>query len=315
MKRETGPSRHQSLAEQAQALRQEAGSGPGVKPQHVGVPDAKKSRRPSSSRAVGKAFGVVFGIIIIVVLALVLVPQFLRPNPDEAEYRQQLLNEIDEYQPQLPSACERMITMWQQYLDRSPASSFVDAARDKRDRWKVKLQKEIQRGFRIVIEEAEIKSVKGPSHTEYAGRPWDPELLGGSAAPDAYVLVKMQDQVIAASDKVQDSFHPAWQFDVGVVHVSDLENLTILVRERDVGRSMQSFNANMGTAKAVGTMMGMQMALPLELQLIATVLGQDNDDNICEWTGTIRDLISRDGGSVVLQAGDCERLLVRVTRP
>ena len=53
MKRETGPSRHQSLAEQAQALRQEAGSGPGVKPQHVGVPDAKKSRRPSSSRAVG----------------------------------------------------------------------------------------------------------------------------------------------------------------------------------------------------------------------------------------------------------------------
>ena len=79
--------------------------------------------------------------------------------------------------------------------------------------------------------------------------------------------------------------------------------------------AFQSLVSNVAILNGVLSLTGATMGLPGSTAILGSVLSQDEDDDIAEWTGTIRDLISRDGGSVVLQAGDCERLLVRVTRP
>lgn len=219
-----------------------------------------------------------------------------------SEYQNILKKEINEAEPQLPSDCQRMAKMWEEFSSKFSRSKFADSARQKKIRWEAKLQEEIGRGFQIVIEEAKVRLVKGPSHGWMAGHPWDPDIFGPSAAPDAYALLLIGGRVEAYTGVAQDSFHPAWRQPAPVLHVNDDQDLTITVRDRDVAE------------KASVLLMGKGLFTFSGIAAATAALKEDHDDDICRWTGTIRELIEK-GAAGLGSVGDCEQLRVRVMRP
>ncbi len=221
-----------------------------------------------------------------------------RTLQEEADYQTYLKRDIDITGSQLPSDCQRMVKVWQEYSERFPNSKFTESARGKRARWEAKTQREIQRGFQIIIEEAEVKPVKGPSHGDMAGRSWDPEIFGASAAPDPYAVVVMNDQILLQTTKVEDSFHPVWNEGTGVLHVSDDQNVTIIVRDRDI--DLTPLGGLLPHSGALGAVVG------------GGLIPRNKDDDIGSWTGTIRELWKNGDLSNV---EDLQRIRVKVIRP
>ena len=221
---------------------------------------------------------------------------------ETSEYQKNLKKEINEAEPQLPSDCQRMAKMWDEYAAKFSRSKFAGLARQKKARWEAKLQEEIGRGFQIVIEYAQVRPVKGPSHGWMEGRTWDPEIFGASAPPDPYALLLISDKVEAYSQAVKDSFRPAWRQQAAVLQVNDEQELTIAVRDRDVAE------------KASVLLMGKGLFTFSGIAAATVALKEDHDDDICRWTGTIRDLMEKRAAGLG-RVGDCEQLRVRVTRP
>jgi hypothetical protein len=221
---------------------------------------------------------------------------------ETSEYQKILKKEINEAERQLPSDCQRMAKMWDEFAAKFSRSKFAGLARQKKARWEAKLQEEIGRGFQIVIEGAQVRPVKGPSHGWMEGHPWDPEMFGASAAPDPYALLLINGSVEAYTQAVKDSFRPAWRQQAAVLHVSDEQELTIAVRDRDVAE------------KASVLLMGKGLFTFSGIAAATAALKEDHDDDICRWTGTIRALMEK-GAAGLGRVGDCEQLRVRVTRP
>jgi hypothetical protein len=220
---------------------------------------------------------------------------------ETSEYHKNLKKEINESEPQLPSDCQRMAKMWDEFALKSYRSKFADLARQKKARWEAKLKEEIGRGFQVLIEEAQVRPVKGPSHGWMEGHTWDPEMFGARAAPDSYALLLVGGTVEAYTQAVNDSYRPAWR-QAAVLHVNDEQELTIVVRDRDVAE------------KASVLLMGKGLLTFSGIQAATKALNEDHDDDICRWTGTIREMMEK--GAVGLgRVGDCEQLRVRVTRP
>ncbi|HEY3138506.1 MAG TPA: C2 domain-containing protein [Blastocatellia bacterium] len=219
-----------------------------------------------------------------------------------SEYQKNLKKEINEAEPQLPSDCRRMSKMWDEYTNKFPRSKFADSARQKKSRWEAKLQEEIARGFVLVLEDAQVRPVKGSAHGWMAGHTWDPEIFGASAAPDPYALLLINGKVEAYTQPIKDSFHPVWKQQTPVLHVSDDQDLTIAVRDRDVAEKV----AVLLMGKGLFTFSGIMAA--------TAALKEDHDDDICKWTGTIRELMDK-GAAGLGRVEDCEQLKVKVTRP
>jgi hypothetical protein len=216
-------------------------------------------------------------------------------------YEALLKQEPDESQPQLPSACQRVAQRWADFLGRYPNSDNAAAARQKRARWEAKAQEEIQRGFQIVFVEAEIARVKGATHGMMAGHPWDPEIFGASMPPDAYVVLLVNGQPEGYTPPARDTLHPVWLKESNLVHISDDQQVSLIVRDRDVAE------------KAVLLLLGKELFTFSGLTAAASALKQDNDDDICRWTGTLRELLDSRGN--LTNIGDCVRLRVKVIRP
>jgi hypothetical protein len=134
------------------------------------------------------------------------------------------------------------------------------------------------------------------------GRSWDPEMFGASAAPDPYALLMIDGTVVAYTQAVKDSFHPVWRQQTAVLHVSDDKELTIALRDRDVAE------------KATVLLMGKGLFTFSGIAAASAALKEDHDDDICRWTGTLRELMGK-GAAGLGRVGDCEQLRVRVTRP
>lgn len=219
-----------------------------------------------------------------------------------AEFRKAEKGELSLSQPRLPSECEAMVKLWQNYLDRFRSSRFAAAARERQERWRVRAQEEIKRGFRVVIEEALVKPAKGPTHQLMSGRPWDPEVFGKSFAPDPYAFVVMNGEVASYTEVAYDTYRPVWKQGSEVFRVSDSQEVEILIRDRDVAE------------KAVIALLGTRLFTFSGFQAARSALKEDHDDDVGKWRGSIRDLIEQ-GRSGQLHAGDFERLKVRVERP
>ncbi len=218
-----------------------------------------------------------------------------------SEYQNHLKREINVAEPQLPSDCKRMAKIWQDYLDKSSDSNFADSARQRKARWEAKVRQEIKQGFRLIIVEARIKPVKGPAYGKKAGQPWDGKVFGSDSAPDPYAVVLVNGQLVAQTPSIKNSFHPVWNYDGGVLHVSDEQELTITLLDRDVsGKFLRFLGVLGGSAPGV-----------LGRAAESGSSREDKDDIIGTWTGTIGDLL--DAGLV--SAGDFENLRVKVLRP
>jgi hypothetical protein len=217
-----------------------------------------------------------------------------------AEYQSYLKQEINIAEPQLPSDCKHMAKIWQDYLSKASDSSFADSARQRKARWDAKVRQEIKRGFRLFIVEARIKPVKGPAYGKKAGRPWKRKVLGSGSAPDPYAIMLVNGQMVAQTPSIKNSFHPVWNYDAGVLHVSDEQELTITLLDRDAsGKFLRFFGLVGGSAPGV-------------LGRAAESGSRENkDDIIGTWTGTVGDL--SDAGPV--SAGDFENLRVKLLRP
>jgi C2 domain len=170
-------------------------------------------------------------------------------------YEALLKQEPDESQPQLPSDCQRVAQRWADFLGRYPNSDHAAAARQKRARWEAKAQEEIQRGFQVVFLEAEIARVKGAAHGMMAGHPWDSEFFGAGMLPDPYVVLLVNGQPAGSTLPARDTLHPVWLKESSVVHISDDQQVSLTVRDRDL----------------------------------------INDDDICHWTGALHELIENRG--------------------
>jgi hypothetical protein len=194
-----------------------------------------------------------------------------------------------------------MVKLWQRYLDLFPSSKFAAQARDRQSRWSDRCQEEIKRGFQVFIDEAYVRLIKGPSH-QLAGRPWDPEIFGQNAAPDPYALLVMNDEVVGYTPVARDAFHPVWKLGSDVLRVSDTQQLTIVIRDRDIAE------------KAVIALLGTSLFTFSGIQSARAALKEDHDDNIGKWIGTINELMKQ-GQNGSLQAGDFKQLKVRVIRP
>jgi Skp family chaperone for outer membrane proteins len=221
---------------------------------------------------------------------------------ETSEYQKDLKKELNEAETQLPSDCQRMAKMWDEFAVKFPRSKFAESAHQKKTRWESKLQEEIARGFQIVIEEARVRPVKGPSHSWMEGHTWDPEMFGASAAPDPYALLLINGRVEGYTQAVKDSFHPAWQQQRTVVHANDEDDLTVAVRDRDVAE------------KASILLMGKDLLTFSGMAAASKALNEDHDDDICRWTGTLRELMEKRTAGLG-RVGDCEQLRVSVTRP
>jgi len=223
-------------------------------------------------------------------------------SAETSAYQETVGEELSLTSVQLPSDCQRMVDLWQRYLDKFPGGKLADSARQKISRWNQKMAEEIERGFRVTIERADIKSVKGEGK-EFAGRPWD--ILDG--LPDAYVLLVI-DAVTQGAPHVQDSVHPTWKFQSSVFRVSDTKRTSIVVQDRDTAGS----GGLEMTQQAMG--LGLLAATP-GIAAVLNFLKLNTDDPICQWEGTLRDLVGNGGQSVTLHVGDCENLVVSVSRP
>jgi hypothetical protein len=221
---------------------------------------------------------------------------------DSAEYESDLKKEVDESKSQLPSDCRRMVKMWQDYLDRFPNSRNADAARQKKSRWDAKLKEETERGFHIILEEAEVEKVKGASHGLMAGHPWDPQFFEANLPPDPYAVLLVNGQPVGYSLPARDTYHSVWHKESDALHVSDEQEVSILVRDRDVAE------------KAAVLLLGKNLFSFSGVAAATAAIKQDNDDDICRWNGTIHDLIEK-GENGLNHVGDCIRLRVKVTRP
>jgi hypothetical protein len=221
---------------------------------------------------------------------------------ETSEYQKILKRELNEAERQLPSDCQRMSKMWDDYAAKFSRSKFAELARQKKASWEAKLQEEIGLGFQIVIEETQVLPVKGPSHGWMDGHTWDPEMFGASAAPDPYALLLIGGRVEAYTQAVKDSFHPAWRPQGAVLRVTDQQELTIAVRDRDVAE------------KASVLLMGKGLLTFSGITAATKAINEDHDDDICRWTGTIRALMEK-GAAGLGRVGDCVQLRVRVTRP
>ncbi|HXU38177.1 MAG TPA: hypothetical protein VN937_17605 [Blastocatellia bacterium] len=218
------------------------------------------------------------------------------------EFQKTQKAELSLSQPRLPSECEAMIRLWHGFVDRFPSSRFAAEAREKQARWQDRDQEEIKRGFQVIIDEVEIRPVKGPSHQLMAGRPWDPEIFGRSSAPDPYALLMLNNEAVSYAPVARDSLHAVWGQASEVLRVSDTQEVTIIIRDRDVAE------------KAAIALLGSSLFTFSGLQAARSALNQDNDDMIGKWTGTIHDLIDL-GSNRTLRAGDFDHLKVRVVRP
>ncbi|HVG17627.1 MAG TPA: C2 domain-containing protein [Blastocatellia bacterium] len=221
---------------------------------------------------------------------------------DGGEYQIALTKELDEGKAQLPSDCRRMAEMWQHYLDRFPGSGNAETARQKRLRWDAKLKEEINRGFQIILEEAEVEKVKGPSHGLMAGRPWDPEIFGCSTPPDPYAVLLVNSQPAGYTLPARDTCHPVWHKQSDVLTVSDEQEVSIVVRDRDVAE------------KATVLLLGHGLFTFSGAAAAAAAIKRDDDDDICRWVGSIHELIES-GEKRLTYVGDCRRLRARVVRP
>jgi hypothetical protein len=219
-----------------------------------------------------------------------------------AEFRKVQKGELSLSQPRLPSECEAMVKLWQNFIDRFPSSRLALQARERQERWRVRAQEEINRGFRVSVEEALVRRAKGVTHQLMAGRPWDPELFGQSFAPDPYALVVMDGEVVGYTEVARDTYRAAWKQKSDVLRVSDSQEVEIVIRDRDVAE------------KAVIALLGTGLFTFSGIQSARTALKEDHDDDIGKWRGSILDLIKQ-GRSGQLRAGDFERLKVRVERP
>ena len=219
-----------------------------------------------------------------------------------AEFQKIQKGEPSLAQPRLPSECEAMAGRWQSYLDRFPSSRFAAQAREKQARWRDRAQEEIKRGFQIIIDEVQVRQLKGPSHQWMAGHPWDPQIFGRSAAPDPFALLVLNNDVVSYTQVARDSFHPIWAQPCEALHVSDSQEVTILIRDRDVAE------------KAVIGLLGTGLFTFSGIQSARDALKENNDDTIGKWAGTIHELMDQ-GQSGNLRAGDFDHLKVRVVRP
>ncbi|HWP44761.1 MAG TPA: hypothetical protein VNO14_16045 [Blastocatellia bacterium] len=218
-----------------------------------------------------------------------------------AQYEQLKKQEIDEGRPQLPSDCKRMAKQWQDFITRFPTSALTPQAQERQRRWEAKHQEEIKRGFQIIIEGAVVDRLKGPSHGLMAGRPWDPEVFEAQSAPDPYVIVLVDGQVFEQTHVAKDSFKAAWNQLTKVLQVSDENEVTILLRDRDVAE------------KAAIALMGKSLFTYGGVQAARQALKEDNDDDIGKWTGTLHELMKR--GKDRFRIGDSGELWLRVVRP
>lgn len=225
-----------------------------------------------------------------------------RLRDSSVAYEALLKQEPNESQPQLPSECQRLAQRWADYLGRYPNSRNAEAARQKKARWEAKAQEEIQRGFIVIFVDAQIARVKGPTHAMMAGHAWDPEIFGASMPPDPYAILLVNGQPEGYTLPARDTLHPVWAKESNVLHVSDDQPVTLAVRDRDVAE------------KAAVLLLGKELFTFSGLTAATTALKQDNDDDICRWTGTLRELIDG-GGKGLTNIGDCVRLQVRVVRP
>jgi hypothetical protein len=219
-----------------------------------------------------------------------------------SEYERIVRTELAEAAGSLPSSCAKVANQWKQYLERFPNSKFAEQARQAKSRWERRHQEEMERGFQVVFEEAEIAPVKGPSHGLLAGHTWDPEVFGASSAPDPYALLVINGDVRAYTPVVRDSFHPVWKKRSDVLQVSDEQQVSVVVRDRDVAE------------KALVLLMGTKLFSFGGIQAARAALKEDNDDDICRWTGTVRELMER-GDNGLGHVQDCVKLRVRVVRP
>lgn len=222
-----------------------------------------------------------------------------RRDGEEDRYKSYLARELRIAEPQLPSDCEAMAKMWQEYADRFPDSSFAATARQNSEKWKEKAQAEIRRGFQIVVDRALVKPVKGPSHGADAGRPWDPEIFGPDAPPDVHAVVTMNGQMLTQTAPVQNSLQPKWGEKTAVLQVSDEQQVTLVLRDRDVDLRQFARIAGFIGPPGAGTLAAAAPANP--------------DDEIGTWIGTIRELFKNKGDW--RNVGDAEAIRLKVIRP
>jgi hypothetical protein len=100
----------------------------------------------------------------------------------------------------------------------------------------------------------------------------------------------------------RDIYHPVWHRQSDTLRVSDDQEVTIMVRDRDVAE------------KAAVLLLGRGMFTFSGITAVAAAIKQDNDDDICRWTGTIRDLIEA-ADKRLAHISDCIKIRVRVIRP
>jgi hypothetical protein len=218
------------------------------------------------------------------------------------EYQRVKILQLAESDPQLPSDCAKMVKLWDGYIARFPNSVFTGLARESKRRWESRQQEEMKRGFYIIFDEGEVNRVKGSSHGLMAGHSWDPQFFEAQAAPDPYVVIELGKNVKDYCPVVKDSFHPVWHRKVDVMGVSDEEELTITMRERDVAE------------KSIILLLGPSLFTFNGIAAATNVLKQDNDDNIGRWSGSIRELLEASKNGPI-QMGDSGRLRIKVIRP
>jgi hypothetical protein len=219
-----------------------------------------------------------------------------------SDYQRALKKEMDYSKPQLPSDCEQMIKMWEEFLAAHPGSIGAELARERKKRWEAKLKQEIERGFYISIDGADVRSAKGPSHRLMAGRPWDPEIAGPTISlPDPYAVLKVDGEPVIYTQPARDTLKADWRGQAELLRVNDGQTVIIAVRDRDVAEKAALLALGNGLFSFSG------------IDAVREAMSRDDDDDICNWRGTVRELIEK-GGAGLPATGDCVKLRAKVTR-